>query len=118
METGFILARSPDIVRLPDVAFVQKARLPSDGQSELYFDGPPDLAVEVTSPSETSERIDAKVDEYLSFGTRLVWVVNQRRQNVVVYRLGIPPLTLGIVDTLEGGEVLPRFAVKVAEIME
>lgn len=30
-ETGFILKRNPDTVRAPDVAFIAKARIPSEG---------------------------------------------------------------------------------------
>src|SRR3954470_9248342 len=49
-ETGFKLA--PRRVRAPDVAFVRADRL-AGGVPEKFFDGPPDLAIEVVSPSDT-----------------------------------------------------------------
>ncbi|MHC4934337.1 MAG: Uma2 family endonuclease, partial [Planctomycetota bacterium] len=49
-ETGFLLARDPDTVRAPDIAFVRAARGP--GPERGYFPGAPDLAVEVLSPDD------------------------------------------------------------------
>ena len=49
-ETGFIIQRHPDSVRAPDIAFVCRDRVP-DPLPPGFFDGPPDLAVEVTSPT-------------------------------------------------------------------
>ncbi|HEY4759453.1 MAG TPA: Uma2 family endonuclease, partial [Thermoguttaceae bacterium] len=45
-ETGFIIRRDPDTVRAPDVAFIRADRIP-EKLPQGYFDGPPDLAVEV-----------------------------------------------------------------------
>ena len=48
-DTAFVLARDPDTVRIPDVAFVRHERLPPplvSGRAAL----PPDLAVEIRSP--------------------------------------------------------------------
>ena len=51
-ETGFLLGRDPDTVRAPDVAFVSRSTLERAARFHGYFPGPPDLAVEVLSPSE------------------------------------------------------------------
>src|SRR5437867_10435812 len=51
-DTGFVLARSPDTVRAPDVAFVSAERERKTGKVTGFFPGPPDLAVEVLSPSD------------------------------------------------------------------
>src|SRR5215210_9215561 len=48
-ETGFLLARDPDMVRAPDVAFVRRERLTAPRDTTSYFPGAPDLAVEVVS---------------------------------------------------------------------
>ncbi len=66
-ESGFILGRHPEILRGPDVAFVNKDRLkdiPDDGWAELG----PDLVVEVVSPSETARQVDRKVHQYFEPG--------------------------------------------------
>ena len=49
-DTGFVLARSPDTVRGPDVAFVTKERFEEVGDVPTHFPGPPDMAIEVLSP--------------------------------------------------------------------
>src|SRR5207249_350239 len=51
-DTGFVLARSPDTVRGPDVAFVSMDRFKAVGDVTTHFPGPPDLAVEVRSPHD------------------------------------------------------------------
>src|SRR5262245_17504672 len=48
-ETGFIIARNPDTVRAPDMAFVRKDRMPPGGRTVKYWPGAPDLAVETIS---------------------------------------------------------------------
>lgn len=62
-ETGFILRRNPDTVRAPDVAFVRAERL-AGGLPVGFFPGAPDLAVEVRSPGDDDEEVQAKVEEH------------------------------------------------------
>jgi len=75
-DAGFVLARGPDTVRGPDVAFVSRERVEHVADPQVAFEGPPDLAVEVLSPSSTPASAHAKVGDYLAAGTRLVWVVD------------------------------------------
>ena len=69
-ETGFILHRNPDTVRAPDAAFVTAERAKETEGNEGFFPGPPDLAVEVISPNDSDEDVEAKVLDYLRAGTR------------------------------------------------
>ena len=116
-EVGFVLDRDPDLVRLPDVAFVLETRVPPDWDRNSYFPGPPDLAVEVLSKSETLTAAQEKIDEYLQYGVRLAWLLNPRRRTLTVYRRGVPPVELGEAETLDGGEVLPDFSRRIADLM-
>ena len=76
LETGFWLARNPDVVRAPDVHFVRSDRLP-DGQfmPPGFFVGAPDLAVEIVSPDDTDRAVAEKLGHYLEAGAMRVWVV-------------------------------------------
>src|SRR5689334_21626824 len=66
-ETGFILRRKPDTVRAPDACFVSYARLREIGPlPEAYFPGPPELAIEVVSPSEEATPIADKIADWLA----------------------------------------------------
>ena len=60
-DSGFILARKPDTVRGPDVAFVTREHFERSGDTVRAFAGAPDLAVEVVSPSNTATEMYAKV---------------------------------------------------------
>lgn len=99
---------------IPDCAFVSRAKL-AKPTSEAYISVPPDLAVEVLSPSNTPDEIAIKVDNYLRAGV-VVWVVNPDLQRVTVHRPDAPPKTYGLSDTLDGGAVLPGFTLAVKDI--
>ena len=117
-DTGFVLSRNPDIVRAPDAAFVAAARLPAGDLPDGYFRGAPDLAVEVISPWEAAADINRKVTEYFEAGARLVWVVYPDMRQVVVFRSARASVALSADDTLDGGELIPGFACRVADLFE
>jgi Uma2 family endonuclease len=115
-ETGFILARDPDIVRAPDVSFVRAERLPPLDRREGFLELAPDLAVEVVSPSDRARDVMDKVIEYLDAGVRLVWIVEPRRRIVTIWTPDRTARILTEADELDGGDVLPGFRLPVAQI--
>jgi Uma2 family endonuclease len=117
-ETGFVLARDPDTVRAPDAAFVSAARVAGTARRGPYFEGAPDLAVEVVSPGDSRQSVAAKVREYLAAGGNVVWVVDPRERSVTVHRKGGAVITLTVEDTLDGAPVLPGFQLPVRAIFE
>jgi len=117
-DSGFILARKPDTVRGPDVAFVSRERFERSGDTVKAFAGAPDLAVEVLSPSNTATGMHAKVADYLAAGARRVWVVDPEVRAVTVYASLLWPHVLREGDVLEGDDVIPGFQVRVGELFE
>lgn len=117
-DSGFILSRSPDTLRGPDVSFVSRERFESAGDLVTAFPGAPDLAIEILSPSNTPASLHAKVADYLAAGTRDVWVVDPDSETVVAYRTLLSPRTLRPGDILDAEEVVPGFRVDVAELFE
>lgn len=117
-EFGFRLHPGLRTVLCPDVSFVRAERVPRRGSSSGFFQGSPDLAVEVISPSERPADILAKVGKYLDHGTSVVWCVYPDKELVVVHAIDEPPLVLHIADTLTGGSVLPDFALPLATLFE
>lgn len=83
-----------------------------------FFEGAPDLAVEVVSPGNTRREIAGKVRDYLAAGSRAVWVVNPERRTVTVHRPDREPERLAGSDVLDGGPVLPGFRLPLSEIFE
>lgn len=115
-ETGFILTRAPDTVRAPDVAFVRRERALAGVDAEGYWQGAPDLAVEVVSPNDRLTEVAANVAEWLAHGALMVLVVNPRRRTVAVHRPGQPPRLLTESDTLDGEDVVPGWTLPVRDI--
>ncbi|MCE2416318.1 Uma2 family endonuclease [Candidatus Poribacteria bacterium] len=115
-ETGFKIAQSPDTVHAPDAAFVCQASIERQGIVKGYWNGAPDLAVEVISPGDTYAEVAEKVEEWLTAGCRMVWVLNPRRETVEVYRSNEDFTVLRGTDTLDGGGVVEGFRCQVQDL--
>ena len=112
-DTGF---QVDERVLKPDIAFISSAQLPDD--LSKAFPVPPDLAVEVVSPSDLFRRVIEKAFAYLESGTQMVWIVEPTSQTVRVYRSETPIRVLGINDTLTGEDVVEGFSCQVAQLFE
>ena len=117
-DGGFLLASNPDTVRGPDVAFVTRERWSAVTDRGRFFRGAPDLSVEILSPSNRSGEIHAKVADYLAAGARLVWIVDPKQRTVTIHETLLAPRRLVARDLLDGGEVLPGFAIPVEAVFE
>ena len=115
-DPGFVLARRPDTVRGPDVAFVTSGRAKEIDLARPFFPGAPDLAVEVLSPNDRVNEVLAKVTDYLAAGCRMVWVVDPALAELSVFRSPFSPRVLCGEDMLDGEDVLPGFALPVQEL--
>ena len=115
-ETGFLLRRSPDTVRAPDVAFVAGERLGTEQAPSGFPEMAPDLAVEVVSTGDSPAAVQDKIRDWLEAGTRTVWVAYPDTRSVTVHRHGQPAQMLRDTDVLEEDPVLSDFAVRVREL--
>ena len=102
----------------PDVAFLSAARLVEIEDEDKGSPIPPDLAIEVISPSDIQSRIVGKVFAYLDAGTRVVWIIEPISKTVTVYQSETDIKILTCEDTLTGGEVVPGFSCPVAQLFE
>ena len=112
-DTGFQVGER---VLMPDIAFISTEQLPSDRSKT--FPVPPDLAVEVVSPTDKLYQVEEKAFAYLEAGTQLVWVIKPRSKTVTVYRSEIDITVLTRNDTLNGEEVVKGFSCQVVELFE
>ncbi len=115
-DSGVWLERDPDTVREPDIAFFSAERMPLNARITGYAEVPPDLAVEVASPSDSHREVHDKAHMWLNHGVRLVWVVKPETRTVDVYRPGEPIATLGERDALDGLDVLAGFTCDVSAV--
>jgi Uma2 family endonuclease len=115
VEAGFVVSHEPDTVRSPDVAFVRAERVPPGGV-RAFFDGAPDLAVEVISPSDRASEVIAKASDWLRFGCTAVWVIDPETKTATVYSNRRQTLFLSAEDALGCDELLPGFCLPVSQI--
>ena len=112
-ETGFTIGER---VLVPDIAFLSVDRIPAD--LSKVFQIPPDLAVEVVSPTDALHRVEEKAFTYLEGGTQLVWVLKPVSKTVTVYRSETDITLLTRNDTLTGENVIEGFSCQVAKLFE
>lgn len=117
-EAGFRLRRDPETGVGIDVAYVSAEIIAATPKNSPFFEGPPTLAVEILSPSDTQEDIDDKVAVYLETGVKLVWIVNPRFQTVTVYQPDASPRMLNTDQELTAEPHLPGFRVPVSALFD
>jgi Uma2 family endonuclease len=107
----------PNRVRKPDAAFVSFASLPVSAYSrEGFCEAVPDIAVEVVSPNDLAREVDGERGEWLRAGVKEVWIIYPDTRTVQVYRAVSGPAFLEELDTLAAPDLLPGFAVPVADL--
>jgi Uma2 family endonuclease len=117
-DPGTKLHRNPDTLRGPDVGVVRLDRKPRGKGVEGWLEGAPELAVEVTSDSQSTTELAQKALEYLSAGGKMVWVLEPESQRVMVFTPPDHVRVLGKEDILDASDALPGFRCQVAELFE
>jgi Uma2 family endonuclease len=115
-ENSVILRRDPDRVVGTDVCFFANRSLPILHSPEGYSETIPDLVVEVNSKNDTGPEVARKVADYLAAGVRLVWVADPDTRTVTAHRPGRAAETLAEDATLACEDIIPGFALPVAEV--
>lgn len=115
-QAGFRM--SDGNIRCPDVSFTLKERLPGGRAPDDFGAAAPDLCVEIISPSEEPDEMRQKLEEYFASGAQIVWHVFPETKQVTVYTPPAESKTLEAEQELTGGEVVPGFACRVAELFE
>lgn len=118
-EASFRLG--PKDTRTPDVSFWKANRRPPNGFTGATV--PPDLAVEVLSPSDLSRtarqtKTKGKIEEFQGVGIALIWSINPENKTVKVYHAdpNKPVQILDINGELDGEDIIPGFKIKVADL--
>jgi Uma2 family endonuclease len=116
VELGCKLESNPDTVRGPDIAFIRQERTPQATRG--FWNGSPDLVVEVLSPNDRRSEVREKIDDYLTHGVVVVLVVDPDVKVVTVHRRLTVPATLHGSDELDLDDVVSGFRCAVSEIFE
>jgi Uma2 family endonuclease len=110
---GYVVGRERYI---PDVGVILKSNHP-EPPHETWIPYPPDLAVEVLSPTDRPNKVRTKIAGYWAAHT-ISWVIDPALKEIEVYRPGHPPQTLRGDGRLDGGDILPGFLVSVKDVFQ
>jgi Uma2 family endonuclease len=115
-STGFSLPNGGD--RSPDAAWIPlyrwEALTPTQKQGFLPLC--PDFIIELLSPSDSWQQGQQKMDEYISNGCRLGWLIQPKNKRVAIYRQGKEVEILELPTFLSGEDVLPDFMLNIEAI--
>src|SRR5436309_6780642 len=111
-DPGFYIERDPDTVRAPDVAFVSRERVV---KTPRFFEGAPDLAIEVVSPNDTYMEVEEKALQLLHAGTRAVIVVIPKTQSARVYRTGKLEV---LTDAITVEDIIPGWRMPFSDVFD
>lgn len=93
--------------RIPDITVLTGPR-PSGG----IITEPPFLCIEILSPDDRMLEMQQRVDDYLAFGVRHVWVIDPRTRRAFAYtRQGVREIKEGVLCTDE-----PNICVTLSEL--
>jgi Uma2 family endonuclease len=113
-----LITTDPGQTKIPDVSLVPTWRVARDGPYPDFLRGAPDLAIEVKSKGATEQDVMRKVEQYLSNGGRVVWVVSPSERTLTVYRAGAPSRVLTETDDVEDPDLLPGFRYPLRRLFE
>ena len=115
-DPGVRLAEEPARLRGPDVAVIPEDRVPEGEGQEGWLLGAPTVAVEVAGDRQSHASLVEKALEYIQAGAELVWVVDPRAEQVIVYRPGNRIDLVARGGALTGEGVLPGFRCDLREV--
>jgi Uma2 family endonuclease len=117
-DVGVVLWRNPDRLVGADAVFIANSSLPIRESSEGYLETIPDLVVEVRSKNDTLPAVQRKVDDYLTAGVKVVWVVDPAARTVSAHRRDTEPQVYREDDTLTVEDVIPGFRLLVRDALQ
>ena len=117
-NAGFILPNGA--MRAPSAAWISQSRLATLTMEEKNSFVPlcPDFAVELRSSSDRLSVLQAKMDEYMSNGVRLGWLLDPLQRRAHIYRPQAQVEILDNPDTISADPELPGFTLDLKPIWE
>jgi Uma2 family endonuclease len=118
-----LIQREPLRTRQPDILYLSAERTGVRGLSELqglqFFEIPPDLVVEVLSPSNTRRDLEGKLEDYRKVGVLECWLVSPEAETIEVLSFlaeGTRVIDVFSIDGSLQSPVLPEFTLDLREV--
>lgn len=115
-STGFELPNGAN--RSPDMSWISQSRWETltPEQREGFIPLCPDFVVELRSKTDSLQKLQAKLQEYIDNGAQLGWLIDPKNKQVEIYRPGQAVEILQQPSTLSGEDVLPGFTLTLKRI--
>jgi len=117
VEAGYKLSVDPLTWIEPDVSFLTIERALTSTE-DGYFQGSPELAIEIVSPSESARDMERKIDVLLAAGAHTVWVIYPESRKVRVFLRDGTSYSRGTNDKLSLPDLLPDWELPVSKLFE
>ncbi len=116
-STGFKLPNGAN--RSPDAAWVKKERWEALTTEEKEKFAPlcPDFVVELRSKTDSLDKLQGKMQEYIANGTKLGFLLDRQNQRVEIYRPHQAVEILSSPLSLSGEDILPGFVLDLKNIL-
>jgi Uma2 family endonuclease len=116
-STGFKLPNGAN--RSPDAAWVKKERWEAltEGEKEKFAPLCPDFVVELRSKTDSLEKLQAKMQEYIANGAKLGWLLDRQNSRVEIYRPNQAVEIISSPQSLSGEDILPGFVLYLKNIL-
>jgi Uma2 family endonuclease len=115
-SSGFTLLNGA--TRSPDAAWIKLERWNALTAEQQASFAPicPDFVVELRSSSDTLTNLQDKMQEYITNGAMLGWLIDRKNRTVHIYRPNQEPEILDNPETVSGDPELPGFVLGMAKI--
>ncbi len=118
LKTGYGRAlNAPFIVKLdpkwgpePDLIFYKSSK--ESLIKDTYFDGLPDLIIEILSPTNRDDDLDKKLPKYLSIGIPEVWIIDPESRELIFYEGNKSKTVYSRPDDVIVSKVIPNLHVR------
>jgi Uma2 family endonuclease len=118
-STGFLLPNGA--MRSPDACWVSEERwsVLSDQQKQKFPPVVPDFIVEIRSSTDSLSTIQDKMEEWISNGVRLAWLLDPKNEQAWIYREdGRVEQVIGFNQSLSGEGVMPGFTLDLSGLKQ
>lgn len=115
-SAGFTLPNGA--TRSPDASWIKLERWDALTAEQKASFAPicPDFVIELRSASDSLIRLQEKMQEYMTNGASLGWLIDRKSRTVYLYRPDCEPEALENAETISGDPELPGFVLRLAKI--
>ncbi len=112
-EVGVLISKEPLRIRSADVVYISKER--AGGRPTGILEVPPELVIEIISPSNTYTEVEEKVMDYLRAGVERVLLIDPKLKQSTLFKKGRREAEIYSFE--EELELLPGLRVKLSEVL-